>query len=44
MGDAVDLADNSIAFDGMHLNARGNGMVAARLAPFVRGAIAAARR
>jgi len=44
LGDAVDLSDNSIAFDGMHLNARGNGMVAARLAPFVRDAIAAVRR
>lgn len=36
MGDAVDLSDNSIAFDGMHLNARGNAIVAAKLAPFVR--------
>ena len=44
MGDAVDLSDNSIAFDGMHLNARGNGMVAARLAPFVREAVARTRR
>jgi hypothetical protein len=37
MGDAVDLSDNTIAFDGMHLNARGNATVAARLAPLVRG-------
>jgi hypothetical protein len=44
MGDAVDLADNSIAFDGMHLNARGNGIVASRLAPSVRDAIAGMRR
>jgi hypothetical protein len=36
MGQAVDLSDNSIAFDGMHLNARGNGMVAAALAEPVR--------
>ena len=36
MGQVVDLSDNSIAFDGMHLNARGNGMVAAALAEPVR--------
>ena len=40
MGQVVDLSDNSIAFDGMHLNARGNGMVAAALAEPVRQMVA----
>ena len=44
MGYAVDLSNNSIAFDGMHLSAEGNAMVAARLAPAVSEMIAATRR
>ncbi len=35
MGNVVDTSDVSLAFDGMHLNARGNGIVAAALAPAV---------
>lgn len=35
-GDVVNTDDLSIAFDGMHLNAKGNGMIAAKLAPIVR--------
>lgn len=34
--DAVDLRNPNIAFDGMHLNAEGNGMMAGALAPAIR--------
>lgn len=40
--DAVDLTNTNIAFDGMHLNAEGNGIIAKGLAPAVR-ALAAAK-
>ena len=36
----INTADVSLAFDGMHLNAKGNAMVAAALAPAVRDMIA----
>ncbi len=36
MGDVINTADVSLAFDGMHLNAKGNAIVAAALAPAVR--------
>jgi lysophospholipase L1-like esterase len=41
--DTVDLRNRDIAFDGMHLNAEGNGSVARALAPAVRELAAALR-
>ncbi len=40
MGNAVSTNDGSLAFDGMHLNAKGNAIVAAALAPAVREMLA----
>jgi len=35
MGDALDLKDTNLSFDGMHLTTRGNDIIAARLVPAV---------
>jgi lysophospholipase L1-like esterase len=35
LGDAVDLRDGALAFDGMHLTAEGNARIAERLAPAI---------
>ena len=35
--DAIDLRDTNIVFDGMHLNAEGNGIIAQGLVEPVRG-------
>jgi hypothetical protein len=35
-GSVISTSDVSIAFDGMHLNAKGNGIIAEHLAPLVR--------
>ena len=41
--DAVDLADNALAFDGLHLNREGNALVVKRLVEPVRQLIASRR-
>ena len=43
LADAVDLANNGLAFDGLHLNREGNAMVAQRLVDPVRALITARR-
>jgi hypothetical protein len=43
LADAVDLSNNSVAFDGLHLSREANGVVAARLAEPVRQMVAVHR-
>ena len=44
LGDAIDMRDREVAYDGLHLIARGNDLIASRLVEPVRAAAAAYSR
>jgi hypothetical protein len=40
LGDAIDMTDREVAYDGLHLIARGNDLIASRLVEPVRAVAA----